>query len=203
MKLPKTITSGELNRYESGFHIITIADSVHIKLNDRLGTYEDIPRFVLNQSPHFDLLGNVIYIGENTCLKDVLEAYYCLARVNALKVILVTHYDLENQLYNVHIEKIDLWNEQVNEYFPLDAEMELQINNRSFYIRKYDPIFLKVNSKNDLLKLNHIKSDRNCLISINSKLDLEDYFHLKQKIQEIREEMKNNIRTEFTTTFRD
>ncbi len=201
LESPLKATAEELHRYETGFHLIRTNDTVNVKLNDRLKPFDDIPEFVMNTSPHFDLLGNVIYVGKGIQLQDVIHAYYQLASVNQLKVVLVTNFDLATGLYNIQFDRIDILNEQRDKYFvPQHLEVpHFEINNRTFYLEKYDPIIIKVNSKREFSKLDEINLSRNHLISINENLDLIDYLNLKQKIQGIRKRAKMKIRTEFNS----
>ena len=201
LESPLKTTAKELHRYETGFHLISTNGTVKLKLNDRLRSFDDIPAFVMNTSPHFDLLGNVIYIGQGIQLKDVISAYYQLASINQLKVVLVTNFDLATGFYNIQFDRIDIWNEQLHTYF-LPEHLEVphfDINNRNHFLKKHDPIIVEINSKKEFSKLEPINPNRSYLISISNDLDLIDYLALKQKILEIRKRTKTKIRTEFTS----
>lgn len=192
------ISIDSLRRFEAGFHIIKDTnDSVRLKINDQLTKFSDIPAFVFNQPVHFDILCTPIYLGENIELKDLIKSYYQLVLSNRPIVALITNFNLEKNEYDVHIEKIEIWNEQITNHFKSIIDYhEFDINNRVFFINKYKPISIIINSSKDFNSIDTLDDKYNYLISINDKLPLTDYIYFKEKLLEVRKERKTKIRTE-------
>ena len=94
------ISSDSIFEYDSGFHLFRDAtDSLKIKLNDRYGRLDDIPRFVF-RTDSFRYPENLIYLGQNTALKDLINCYYQLALVNNHKATLVTNLSIVKNVLN-------------------------------------------------------------------------------------------------------
>ncbi|MFY0629436.1 MAG: hypothetical protein JXR05_03585 [Flavobacteriaceae bacterium] len=187
-----------LKRFDAGFHLFkNKLGVVKLKLNDRITNHEDIHSFTFGISPHFDIPIIAIYIGKGVSLKEVVRCYYQLASVNMLKVALITSFDLKENKYNAHIEKIEIWNEQITNHFKDSLEYhEFDINNRSFFVNKYSPKSIIINSSKDFNKIDAIDSKYSYLISISDDLPLADYIYLKERLLEVRKKRETRIRTE-------
>lgn len=191
------ISFDSLSKYDTGFHLIQDYDNtVKVKLNEKLSGLEDIIPFTFRTS-FKNYKGNVIYLGKGITLKDLVDCYLELTKINQLKVILVTNFDLNSNEYNILPERINIWNHQVYNHFKNEPIFNgFSGNIRSEYIRYHSPLIISINSKEDFGKINQLKSEHNYIISTNKLLSLKDYFELKDLILDIKKEKGIQIRTE-------
>ena len=192
------ISSDSLAKVDSGFHIFRDSmDSLRLKLNDRYSEFDRIPQFVF-RSDSFHYPTHAIYLGENTTLQDLLLCYYQLARVNHLKVFLITNLRILKNEYSILPEKIELWGEQISTFFKNEEPVYYKSENtRKHFLTNYKPQILQINSQKDFIKIDSIKNAKNYLISINTNLSLKEYITLKEEILRIKKARKNTIQTEF------
>ncbi|WP_299109986.1 hypothetical protein [uncultured Tenacibaculum sp.] len=207
VKTKSKIQSNYIKRFESGFHIFKdTTDSLTFKLdNTYTHNKEKLIEFILhNTNAHFDIPSFVIYIGKDITLKDLITSCYQeLFLTNLRQVLLITDFDFEKNTYSGIIERFDFWDFQIQNYIsinklsPYPRQPLLKENNKDYYLEKYYPKQITINTKEDFHLLNTSLDKQNLLISINPNLDLKDYFELKQLIQAIKKDRKIKVRTEF------
>jgi hypothetical protein len=170
---------------------------LRLKLNDQYSEFDRIPQFVF-RTDSFHYPTHAIYLGENTTLQDLLLCYYQLARVNHLKVFLITNLRILKNEYSILPEKIELWDEQISTIFENEEPVHSNsVNTRKHFLVNYKPQILQINSQKDFIKIDSIKNAKNYLISINTNLSLNEYITLKEEILRMKKARKNTIRTEF------
>lgn len=199
----KAKTSADsLTKLDCAIHIFKDAnDSLKLKLNDKIvSDFNVIPSFVI-MADKFDYTYPGIYIGRNISLKELLDIYIRLWSVNIKNSMLVLKYNLNDNFYSTYLDYYDFWDIQIKEYYRNKSEKIEPISTKTLsrkqYVKKYNPKFIKINSKKDFKKLAIIKKENNYLIQINTRLNLETYISLKEKISEIKKKETIRIKIEF------
>lgn len=185
------ITIDSLNTFKSGFHLLKDSDkNLLLKLNDKYTNDLNILTHFAFQS-HKPIDTQVMYIGDDVNLTELIECFKKLYQVNTKKAMLITCINMKKKSYCGFLDEFEFWDRQL---FEMNSEPISRSNNsRKKFIIKHKPTVIKIYSKKDFEKLNHINKKDKYLISISSNLKIEDYINLKEKIFKI----DKNIRTEF------
>jgi hypothetical protein len=193
------ITVDSLRRFDNGFHLFKDRnDSIKLRLNDKITSDFNLIKGFSQGPIHFDIPISVIYIGKNVKLKDLLKCYFQLYSINKVASMLITDYNLENNLYGGYCDRFFFWEKQIDDFsFNKVERPRLSDNNREKYLHKYSPEIIAINSLDDINKLKGITFESNYLIQVNTDMNIETYISLKEKISEIKKREKIRIRTEF------
>lgn len=190
------ITTDSLVRFYGGFHIFKNNYGITmLKLNDKITSdFNEIYRFEFDI--HFDIPIPVIYIGDKIETTDLINSYFQLGNLRA--ALLITNYDTKTNLYNGYLDKFQLWNSQIEKHYDYKTQYKLpKLLSRGEYFRSYTPDLIEFKTINDIDKLDSLKPNKNYLISINPKIDLESYLLLKKRVSYLNKEKDMNLRTEF------
>ncbi|WP_348713865.1 hypothetical protein [Tenacibaculum sp. 190130A14a] len=199
--IKSNIIKDSISGFDSGFHLFkTDKDSVKLKINDKiLSDKTNIKNFLFINHRSFERPPvAVIYIGKGILLKDLVECYIETWEVNWQNVVLITDYNFKENSYAFFFDYFQFSHKQLEQFKNTLLPPYPSYNeSMEFYLKKYSPKIITINTKEDFHFLNTSIEKKNLLISINPNLDLKDYFILKQKIRFLKKENKRKIRTEF------
>ncbi|TDQ27584.1 hypothetical protein [Tenacibaculum caenipelagi] len=197
------ITTDSLVRFDGGIHLFKNNSGITIlKLNEEItSNFNEIHRFQFDI--HFDIPVSVIYLGSNLETIDVINSYFELGSINRRAALLLTSYDPKTNLYNGFLDKFQLWDSQIEKYYDYKIPKQIPKSlSREEYFKKYSPSLIKINNKKDINKLNTLKPESSYVISINPKIQIENYLSLKKQLLDIGNKNDINIRTEFNLYFK-
>lgn len=170
-------------------------DKIKLRLGDKMTDYQDVPLFL--SSGHFTS-EVMIFIGKGITLKDLKELYFCFASVGQFKIWLGTK---REGISDTHIfkDKIETWWDDLESHLanskipqPPSPPPPIDFTSKKEYLKNSGKE-IKIIDKNDLRKIGLLTETERYVVSISSKLPIEDYFKLKEMIIKKRKTNKEII----------
>lgn len=169
-----------------------------IRCEEKKTPLQDIPLFNYSHSQKNPQV--LIFLGSNLMTADLIKVYGFLNYTGIRKVTLITNKNAAN-VYEVFIDRIDLWKEQVLEIVGVHKN---QMPPPSPFVQATKQELLdlnipviKIDRAKDLDKINYKFGDRRVLVSIASTIPLEEYLLVKIRLKTFSRKIGTNLWTEF------
>lgn len=197
-KLIGISTDKFLSKENDLFHLIHFYKSdneIKIRCADKNASFEDIHLFLEGSHSKPKVL---LFIGQGVNLKDLQRIYYRLASAGPLEIWLGTK---KEGFLDTHIfkDKIEIWWDDLEFHLqnlkipqPPPPPPPNEFTSKEEYL-KNGGYNVEILDKNDLTKIEKLLPNGKYVISIDSNISIEDYFELKQKLNEKRKLNKQII----------